>query len=62
MNALIEKLGQKSPVAVMGRILLERVFAPQKIDNIFHTHRVAQRERNWIFYHSSTRLYPMASA
>jgi len=33
MNALIDKLAQKSPVSVMARILLERVFAPQKIDN-----------------------------
>ena len=49
MLELIEKLAQKSPIAVMGRALLENIFAPQKIDKIFREHRVAQRERNWLF-------------
>ena len=49
MLELIEKLAQKSPIAVMGRALLENIFAPQKIDKIFREHRVAQRERDWLF-------------
>lgn len=49
MKELIEKLAQKSPAAVMGQALLENVFAPQKIDNIFREHRVRQRERDWLF-------------
>ena len=49
MKALIERIIQKSPVAVMGYALLENVFAPHKIDAIFRTHRVRQRERSWLF-------------
>ena len=49
MQALIERIIQKSPVAVMGYALLENVFAPHKIDAIFRTHRVRQRERAWLF-------------
>jgi len=49
MKELIEKLAQKSPVAVMGHALLEHVFAPEKIDDIFRQHRIKQRERDWLF-------------
>lgn len=49
MNQIIEQLAQKSPVAVMGKALLEHVFAPDKIDDIFRQHRVRQRERDWLF-------------
>ena len=33
----------------MGYVLLENVFSPQKLDTIFRTHRVKQRERAWLF-------------
>ena len=49
MKELIENLAQKSPVAVMGHGLLENIFAPQKIDDIFREHRMKQRERDWLF-------------
>ena len=49
MKEIIEKLAQKSPVAVMGHALLEHVFAPEKIDDIFRQHRIKQRERDWLF-------------
>lgn len=40
MRELIESLGQKSPVEVMGKALLEHVFAPEKIKEIFRNHRI----------------------
>jgi hypothetical protein len=48
--SIFEQFVQESPVSVMARGLMERVFAPERMDKLFETHaKVQQSARITIF-------------
>jgi hypothetical protein len=49
LGDLFERFLQESPICVMERALLENVFAPQKLDAVFHSAAVRQYERELLF-------------
>jgi hypothetical protein len=40
LGAIFEQFVEESPVSVMARGLMERVFAPERMDRLFETHAV----------------------
>jgi hypothetical protein len=42
LGAIFEQFVEESPVSVMARGLMERVFAPEQMDQLFETHAVEQ--------------------
>ena len=49
MSEVFERFLAQSPICVMEQALLENVFAPAKIDAVFHTTAVQQYERQLLF-------------
>lgn len=49
LGPIFERFLEQSPICVMQRAVLENVFAPAKLDRIFHTAAVAQYERELLF-------------
>ncbi len=48
-NELIQKIAEKSPVAVMAVGMMKNVFSAEKIDAIFQQYRRTQRKSPWLF-------------
>ena len=48
-NEIFERFVQSSPACVMYRMLLENIFAPEKVDTVFHEAAEAQYERELLF-------------
>ena len=46
---LFERFAESCPVCVMHRALLENVFAPERLDDLFRRTAVAQYERELLF-------------
>lgn len=49
LGAIFERFVEDSPVCVMQRTVMENVFAPAKLDALFHAAAVAQYERELLF-------------
>src|SRR3989442_440336 len=49
LGEIFERFVEHSPVCVMQRAVMENVFAPVKLDAVFHTVAVAQYERELLF-------------
>ena len=49
MGDLFERFLAESPICVMQRALLENVFAPELLDNVFRSAAVRQYERELLF-------------
>jgi hypothetical protein len=49
LGEIFERFVEHSPVCVMQRAVMENVFAPSKLDALFHTTAVAQYERELLF-------------
>lgn len=49
LEAIFERFVAESPISVMTRGLMERVFAPEKINQIFETNAQAQYTRELLF-------------
>ena len=49
LSSIFEQFVQESPVSVMARILMERVFAPERIDKLFDTHAIMQYQHDLLF-------------
>lgn len=49
LGEIFERFVEQSPVCVMQRAVMENVFAPAKLDAIFHAAAVAQYERELLF-------------
>lgn len=49
LDATFEQFVQMSPVTVMARGLMERIFAPERMDQIFASHAKVQYQRELLF-------------
>jgi hypothetical protein len=49
LSAIFEQFVEDSPVSVMARGLMERVFAPERMDRLFETHAVEQYQQELLF-------------
>ncbi|MCU0537353.1 MAG: IS4 family transposase [Hydrococcus sp. Prado102] len=49
LEAIFEQFVKESPLSVMARGLMERVFAPERIDRLFETHAVTQYQQELLF-------------
>lgn len=49
LGAIFEQFVEESPVSVMARGLMERVFAPEQMDQLFETHAVEQYQQELLF-------------
>src|SRR6516162_10087838 len=49
LGAIFERFLDHSPICVMQRTVMEKVFTPVKLDAIFHAAAVAQYERELLF-------------
>jgi Transposase DDE domain len=49
LNDVFDRFVEQSPVCVMQRAVMENIFAPAKLDAVFHTAAVAQYERELLF-------------
>jgi Transposase DDE domain len=49
LDATFEQFVQMSPVTVMARGLMERIFAPERMDRIFASHAKVQYQRELLF-------------
>ena len=48
-EGVFERFVEKSPVSVMNRIILERMFAPEKLDFLFENSAESQYAREQMF-------------
>ena len=48
-SAIFEQFVKDSPISVMQRALMENLFAPSKLNAIFHESAVTQYERELLF-------------
>jgi Transposase DDE domain len=49
LSSIFEQFVQESPISVMARVLMERVFAPEQIDKLFDTHAIVQYQQDLLF-------------
>lgn len=49
LSSIFEKFVQESPVSVMARGLMERVFASERMDKLFETHATVQYQQDLLF-------------
>lgn len=49
LSSIFEKFVRESPVSVMARGLMERVFAPERMDKLFETHAKVQYQQDLLF-------------
>lgn len=49
LSSIFEQFVEESPVSVMARGLMERVFAPEKMDRLFETHAQRQYQQDLLF-------------
>jgi Transposase DDE domain len=49
LGEIFERFVEHSPVCVMQRAVMENIFAPNKLDALFHTTAVSQYERELLF-------------
>ena len=49
LGEIFERFVEQSPVCVMQRAVMENVFAPGKLDAVFHAAAAAQYERELLF-------------
>ena len=49
LSSIFEQFVQESPVTVMARALMERVFAPERMDKLFETHAKVQHQQELLF-------------
>ena len=49
LSSIFEQFVQESPISVMARVLMERVFAPERIDKLFDTHAIVQYQQDLLF-------------
>ena len=49
LGEIFERFLEQSPMCVMQRAVMENVFAPAKLDALFHGAAVAQYERELLF-------------
>ena len=49
LSELLELFANESPISVMMRGLMEKVFRPERLDDIFKTHAKVQYERELLF-------------
>jgi hypothetical protein len=48
LDSTFEQFVQESPVTVMTRGLMERIFAPERMDRIFASHAKVQYQRELV--------------
>lgn len=49
LSSIFEQFVQESPISVMARGLMERVFAPEIMDKLFETHAKVQYQQDLLF-------------
>lgn len=49
LSAIFEQFVPESPISVMSRGLMERVFAPERMDKIFENHAQVQYQQDLLF-------------
>ena len=49
LSAIFEQFVEESPVSVMARGLMERVFEPERMDRLFEKHAVEQYQQELLF-------------
>lgn len=49
LSSIFEQFVEESPVSVMARGLMERVFAPEKMERLFETHAQQQYQQDLLF-------------
>ena len=49
LSSIFERFVQESPVTVMARGLMERVFAADRMDRLFATHAKVQYQQDLLF-------------
>lgn len=49
LSAIFDQFVEASPVSVMARGLMERVFAPERMDRLFEAHAQQQYQQNLLF-------------
>ena len=49
LSSIFEQFVEESPVSVMARGLMERVFAPERMDQLFETHAIEQYQQDLLF-------------
>ncbi len=46
LSTVFEQFVEESPISVMARVLMERIFCCERLDNIFETHAAAQYQQD----------------
>ncbi|TWH42315.1 hypothetical protein [Dulcicalothrix desertica] len=49
LSSIFEQFVEESPISVMARVLMERIFCSERLDNIFETHATAQYQQDLLF-------------
>lgn len=49
LSSIFEQFVQESPISVMARGLMELVFAPERMDQLFETHAIEQYQQELLF-------------
>lgn len=46
LSSIFEQFVQQSPVSVMARVLMERIFAPERMDSLFTKYASVQYQQD----------------
>jgi hypothetical protein len=49
LSTVFEQFVEESPMSVMARVLMERIFTPERLDNIFEKHATVQYQQDLLF-------------
>ena len=49
LSSIFEQFVQESPVSVMARVLMERIFAPERMDSLFTKYASVQYQQDLLF-------------
>lgn len=49
LSSIFEQFMEESPISVMARVLMERVFAPERMDSLFTQHASVQYQQDLLF-------------
>lgn len=49
LSTVFEQFVEESPISVMARVLMERIFIPERLDNIFEAHATVQYQQDLLF-------------
>ena len=49
LSSIFEQFIEESPISVMARVLMERIFCSERLDNIFEAHATVQYQQDLLF-------------